>query len=115
MTTWFVSRHPGAIEWMARQGMFIDQPVDHLDIQAVVGGDCVIGTLPIHLAAAVCERGARYLHLEVNVPRELRGQELAAEQLQALGARLTEFVVRHRHGPAATIAPLACQPTTETQ
>ena len=93
MTTWFVSRHRGAIEWAARQGIHIDRPVDQLDVLAVIEGDNVIGTLPIHMAAAVRERGARYLHLEISVPRELRGQELDAEQLQALGARLSEFQV----------------------
>ena len=102
MTTWFVSRHPGALDWAARQGIHINRPVDHLDVQSVANGDWVIGTLPIHMAAAVCERGARYLHLEINVPRELRGQELDAAQLDALGARLTEF--RVTRGDPATSA-----------
>ncbi|HHQ40896.1 MAG TPA: CRISPR-associated protein Csx16 [Chromatiales bacterium] len=51
-------------------------------------------TLPIHLAAEVCERGARYLHLRLEVPRELRGRELTADDLAALGARLEAYQVR---------------------
>lgn len=102
MTIWFVSRHPGAIEWVSRQGIQIDRPVDHLDISAVGSGDQVIGTLPIHMAAEVCHRGARYFHLEISIPRELRGQELGALQLQALGARLTEFRVQRCVSAAPT-------------
>lgn len=94
MTTWFVSRHPGALAWASQHGIQIDRPIDHLDIAAIEPRDQVIGTLPIHMAAAVCELGARYFHLEISIPRELRGEELDAEQLEALGARLTEFRVQ---------------------
>ena len=91
MTAWFVSRHPGAIEWAARQGLAVDQFVRHLDPVQVQIGDTVMGSLPVHLAAAVCERGARYLHLSVELPEQLRGQELSTDQLEQLGARLTEY------------------------
>ncbi len=91
MTAWFVSRHPGAIEWAARQGLAVDQFVRHLDPAQVDRTDTVMGSLPVHLAAAVCERGARYLHLSVELPEQLRGQELSTDQLEQLGARLTEY------------------------
>lgn len=97
MTTWLVSRHPGAVEWIYQQGISIDQQVAHLDINQVQAGDCVIGTLPIQLAAEVCARGARYLHLSVQLPFELRGQELDSSTLARLGAQLEEFVVTSIH------------------
>lgn len=97
MTTWLVSRHPGAVEWIYQQGISIDQQVAHLDINQVQAGDCVIGTLPIQLAAEVCARGARYLHLSVQLPFELRGQELDSSTLARLGAQLEEFVVTSMH------------------
>lgn len=31
MTTFFVSRHSGAVEWAARQGIRVDKLVAHLD------------------------------------------------------------------------------------
>ena len=93
MTTWFVSRHPGAIEWATRHGLAVDRFVHHLDPALVCGGDTVMGSLPVHLAAAVCERGARYLHLSVELPEPLRGKELSADQLDQLGARLEEYQV----------------------
>ena len=31
MTTWFVSRHPGANVWAQEQGLQIDRWVSHLD------------------------------------------------------------------------------------
>ncbi|WP_291992250.1 CRISPR-associated protein Csx16 [Candidatus Accumulibacter sp. ACC003] len=95
MTTWFVSRHAGAIVWAARQGIAVDRQIDHLDPQQVASGDTVIGTLPIDLAAAVCARGARYQHLVLRVPRQLRGAELSADQLEQLGARLEPYLVQH--------------------
>lgn len=51
----------------------------------------VIGTLPIHLAAQVCDSGARFMTIELNVPPELRGSELSREQLEAFGAKLVEY------------------------
>jgi CRISPR-associated protein Csx16 len=96
MTTWFVSRHPGALEWAARQGLRIDRFATHLDPAEVQGGDTVIGSLPVNLAAVVCRRGGRYLNLSVTLPSELRGKELSADQLDQLGARLEEFRVTGR-------------------
>jgi len=87
----FVTRHPGAAEWASRQGIPIDRVVDHLDLADVRPGDMVIGTLPVHLAAEVCARCARYFHLTVDLPSERRGVELTADELTQLGARLVEY------------------------
>lgn len=93
-TTWFVSRHPGAVEWAARQGIEVDKRVAHLDVDQVQAGDTVIGVLPVHLAAAVCARGARYLHLSLDLPPAMRGRELSADEMARCGARLEEYGVR---------------------
>lgn len=79
--------------WAQRRGLLVDQYVTHLDTTLVQSGDTVIGSLPVNLAAAVCERGARYLHLSLELPAHLRGQELSADQLDALGARLEQFEI----------------------
>ncbi|MGH6627379.1 MAG: CRISPR-associated protein Csx16 [Burkholderiaceae bacterium] len=91
MITWLVSRHPGAVEWARRQGVPIDRVVAHLSPADVRAGDTVIGTLPVNLAAAVCQSGAQYLHVSLELPAHLRGHELSADQLEALGARLEAF------------------------
>lgn len=93
MTTWFISRHPGAIDWARHQGLAVDVWLPHLDVNQVQAGDTVAGTLPIQLAARVCERGARYLHLSLDLPAELRGRELSAQDLVAASARLEAFLV----------------------
>jgi CRISPR-associated protein Csx16 len=93
MTTWFVSRHPGACEWVQRQGVAIDAFVPHLEIEKLQPGDLVIGTLPVNLIAAVQDRGCGYLNLSMELPRELRGRELTADQLNACGARLQAYRV----------------------
>lgn len=94
MTTFFISRHPGAVVWAMRQGLQFDRVLPHLDPAEVAAGDTVMGTLPLPLAANVCARGARYLHLSVNLPAELRGHELNADQLEALGASLCPYRVQ---------------------
>ena len=90
----FVSRHAGAIAW-ARQYPWAARAefVAHLDPQIVAPGDVVIGTLPVHLAAQVCARGARYLHLTLDLEAAQRGSELSTDELDAAGARLTPYTV----------------------
>lgn len=86
---------------MQHHGPAFDQHVAHLDTTQVQPGDCVIGTLPVNLAAQVCARQATYLHLSLDIPAQARGQELSAEQLQTLGATLQQFHVQsHKVKPA---------------
>ena len=94
MTTYFISRHTGAIEWAARQHMQVDQLIDHLDAAIVKAGDTVIGSLPVNLAAQVCAQGAAYWHLSLELPAELRGRELSADDLERRGARLEAFDIQ---------------------
>ena len=94
MTTLFVSRHPGAIEWIKTQGLQIDRWVTHLDITDITHGDTVIGNLPVPMVFAINSRGARYIHLAVEVPASLRGQELTSTDLALFGAKLIEYQVQ---------------------
>jgi CRISPR-associated protein Csx16 len=91
MTTWFISRHPGAIAWAAQQGLSVDRHAQHLDPAQVQVGDTVIGTLPVHLAAAVCQVGARFFNLSLDLPAHWRGRELSVDQLRQCKARLECF------------------------
>ena len=96
MSTLFVSRHPGAVEWARRTSLTVDVWVAHLDVAKVGAGDTVIGSLPPHLAAEVCARGARFLHLRLDIPAEWRGRELSADELEMAGARLEEYFVERK-------------------
>ena len=93
MTIFFVSRHPGAVDWAREQGLAVDCAVTHLDPDEVRAGDVVIGTLPVNLAAEVCARGGCYLHLTLDLPAEWRGRELSAADMRACGARIEEYRV----------------------
>lgn len=93
MTTYFVTRHPGALDWATGEGLAVEVMVTHLDPETIQPGDTVIGTLPIHLAAQVCQRGGRYLHLSLEIPPEQRGRELTAADLRQFGARLEAYRV----------------------
>jgi CRISPR-associated protein Csx16 len=91
MSTFFISRHPGAQQWAARQRLAVDHWVTHLNPAEVSADDTVIGTLPVNLAAEICARGARYVHLCLRLPAQARGQELSADELERLGAHLQGF------------------------
>lgn len=93
MTTWFISRHPGAKEWAKTQGLTVDITIEHLEVDMVKHGDVVIGTLPVHIVADLCKRGARYLHLSMDIPENFRGKELSGDQMTTFGAQLEGYVV----------------------
>lgn len=99
MTTWFISRHPGAVDWARRQGIEFDRRLGEIELERIRCGDVVIGNLPIHLAAAVLRRGGRYLHLCLEVPRDFRGRELDAGRMARFGARLEEYVIHEAAAP----------------
>ena len=42
MTTWFVSRHPGALDWIKSKGLPVDKWIKHLDTSLIEPGDTVI-------------------------------------------------------------------------
>ena len=87
-----VTRHEGAITWYAQSGHRAETiEMTHFDVGAVQPGDIVIGTLPIHQAAAVCAAGGRYWHLALDVPAQYRGRELTADHMRTFSARLEEF------------------------
>lgn len=90
---YFISRHAGAHEWAQRKG-FDAKVVSHFDTKVVEKGDLVIGTLPVHLAADVCQRGGRYFHLVLELGPEDRGKELSADRMEELGATVQEFVIK---------------------
>lgn len=89
-----VSRHAGAVQWLQT---VISEPyvlLTHLhDVDFVCAGDIIVGTLPVNLIAKVNALGARYFHLNIPMPADLRGQELTADQLTQLGASLIEYSV----------------------
>ena len=93
VTTFFVTRHPGAVEWAACQHMQVDRFLQHLNPVLLKSGDTVIGSLPVNLAAKVCAIGAAYWHLSLELPAELRGQELSADDMTKLGAHVERFTV----------------------
>lgn len=94
MTTYFISRHPGAVEWAESEGFHVDQRLAHFDVSIVNPGDRVLGTLPINLVAEVNERGGEYLHLTIELPADQRGKELTADNMRTFGARLEPYQAR---------------------
>jgi len=91
MTTYFISRHAGALAWAEAQGFQVDQQLAHFDVDVVKAGDTVLGTLPVNLIAEVNARGGRYFHLTLELPADKRGTEISAADMAQFGARLEEY------------------------
>ncbi|MGX2950053.1 CRISPR-associated protein Csx16 [Ursidibacter sp. B-7004-1] len=94
MAVWFISRHQGAIDWIKQQSIQIDRFESHLNVDDIQTNDTVIGTLPIHLAAQVCAKGAKFYFLSVNVSQAQRGTELTAEELIAQQCAIEPFYIQ---------------------
>ena len=99
MTRLIITRHAGAVEWLRRHHPALvegAEVVSHFgpeEIARLGAGDAVIGVLPLGLVAELNKRGIRTFLIDVRVPRELRGKELTAEDMEALGATVEETVV----------------------
>lgn len=92
MTTWIVTRHIGAQDFLKSQGISgIFMP--HLDIDVMQSGDKVVGNLPLHLISALNLKGIEYWHLCINQPLDDRGQEHSDDYLYRVGATLKCFHV----------------------
>ena len=89
-------RKHAAHEWplhcLAAAGQFATlQRAEDVQVQT---GDRVVGVLPIGWAARICALGAEAHLLTLSVPAALRGKELSAEDLDALGAQLVRYEVQ---------------------
>ena len=85
--TVIVTRHQGLVEWLSRKGITGDViPSATVDD---VRGKRVVGALPLYLAA----EAESVVAVEYICPFEFRGKDLSADQLEELGAKLSEFRV----------------------
>lgn len=89
-----ITRHPGAADWVRKQVGHAVEVAPHLEPGEIEPGVHYYGVFPLHLAAAICERGSACWAISVNMPPALRGQELSALQLDELGALLVRYQVQ---------------------
>jgi len=86
-STLIVTRHHGLVDWLNRNGI-CGTVIEQATADDVQGKD-VIGVLPLHLAA-LCKTVTA---VDYNCPRELRGVDLTAEQLDQFGAKVSVYKV----------------------
>lgn len=95
MTTYFITRHDGALDWAKENNVQFDIHLTHLsDNVTLKAGDVVIGTLPINIVYKINQMGVRYVHLSLELPADLRGVALSYKQLLACQASLEAFNVQ---------------------
>lgn len=99
MTTYFITRHTGALQWAIANQIAFDVHLTHLSsLTNLKDKDVIIGTLPINMVYQLNQKGVRYIHLSLEIPPHLRGIELDVHQLATCQATLEEFVVHKVHG-----------------
>lgn len=85
-----VTRHPALVSFLVEQGIITaDAPVLTHATRADVEGRDVIGVLPLSLA----RYAASVTEVPLNLPPELRGQELTLEQVRAHAGAVTRYRV----------------------
>ena len=95
MTTYFITRHTGALDWASANGVHFDVHLEHLlSFDELKAGDTIIGTLPINMVYQINQLGIHYQHLSLEIPSHLRGVELTAQQLNECKADLQSFIVQ---------------------
>ena len=85
-----VTRHSGAVEWLARHGIS-GQVIAHVSDPAQVAGKAVVGSLPLHLAALADRVGS--IDMPGLTPAQ-RGQDLSPEEMDEAGAAIVWYEVR---------------------
>lgn len=90
-TTVVVTRHPALVEHLRREGIISAdaEVITHATPEQVTGRH-VIGVLPLRLAALA----ASVTEVPLNVPAELRGQELTLEQVRRYAGAPITYTVR---------------------
>jgi len=100
-----VTRHAGAQEWLARQGITAEvrKHLTLVDISHAPKGTTFIGVLPPAMVAEITANGHQFIALDINVPRELFKVEMTADMMEELGAKLQGYKVA-KYGYQAVVA-----------
>lgn len=109
MAVYFISRHLGAVDWAKQNHIHFDLHLTHLtNIEILQPNDTVIGTLPMNIVAMLTHKNVRYIHLSLQIPVELRGVELTAQQLDDCQASLEEFEVIQKSFCPSDVGKTVC-------
>lgn len=91
METIVVTRHRGLVGYLQSRGIIAeDTPVIEHATPELVRGKRVIGVLPLHLAVEAAE----VIEVPMNIPAEMRGVDLTAEQTAQFAAPPRAYVVQ---------------------
>lgn len=83
-----VTRHPALVDYLAELGIVAEEVITHATAEDVAGKH-VIGVLPLHLAALT----VTVTTVPLNIPPELRGEELTLEQVREFAGTPATYYV----------------------
>jgi len=77
-----VSRHKGTIDYF-KSKLGDVQVIEHLtSVEQIPENSVVMGNLPINLIEDIIKRGHDFILVTLNVPKELRGQDLDVKDVK---------------------------------
>ena len=95
-----VSRHMAARDFILDRGFFGSVIlIDHFskeDLELLKPDDIVVGNLPVQLVASICQTGAKFYALVLDLPLEARGKELTLLDMYKYKARLESYYAERR-------------------
>lgn len=95
LTSYFVTRHSATKVWAKEQEIKVDHWLEHIsELSLFNEGDVIYGTLPIQIAAQLCNQGVRYGHFSLQVPPCMRGVEFSVEQLSSFQPKIEFFSIQ---------------------
>lgn len=68
----------------------------HVESIDDIDSDVVVGNLPTHLVRELTIRGIRFFNLTLDVPFELRGEDLSEDQVWDCNPRIEEYFMFSR-------------------
>lgn len=90
-----ITRHPAFVEYLIEQGIADpDVPVIEHAEPSQIKGQHVVGMLPLHLAALADQ----VTTVPLDLPAELRGEELSLDQVRAHAGQPRHYSVREHAG-----------------
>lgn len=88
MSVVVVTRHPGLVDYLRTQGIDVECVRAHVTAEEI-RGKCVVGVLPMHLAA----EAKSVTEVTLNLTADQRGRELSYEEVAAAASDMVTYKV----------------------
>ena len=87
---YLITPHDGVEQWVKNNNISYDQRLDTVEAIDIAPGDHIIGQLDIQQVKMLNRKRANYEHLLVDWPKDIATEQITAELLESLNAKLSK-------------------------